>query len=105
LERPEERKKIANMLLNYHKLRPENTLDIEKDQHLISVTSHATYQFEPALSVRCDITIFLYTKTIISFARRGYQPHEDFIRNGLTAKDIGCFGLTEIGHGSDTKNL
>jgi hypothetical protein len=74
-ERPQERKKVAEMVLTYHKLRPENTLDIEKDQHLISVTSHATYQFEPSLSVRCDITVFLYTKTIISFARRGFPQH------------------------------
>jgi acyl-CoA oxidase len=57
------------------------------------------------LSVRCDITLFLYTKSIFSFCRRGHPPHEDLIHRGLTAKDIGCFGLTEIGHGSNTKDL
>lgn len=44
-DRPEERKKIAKMLLTYHKLRPESTENFEKDQHLVSVTAHTTFQF------------------------------------------------------------
>ena len=31
--------------------------------------------------------------------------HKKFVIDGLSANDIGCFGLTEIGHGSDTKNV
>ena len=81
--------------MTYHKERPVNPLEwMEKDQHNVSLTAHTTYQFSPSLSVRCDITLMLYTKGIISFARRGFQPHEDFIRDGLTSKDFGCFALT-----------
>lgn len=33
------------MVIAYHKLRPVNMFDFEKDQHAFYVTSHATYQF------------------------------------------------------------
>jgi acyl-CoA oxidase len=55
--------------------------------------------------VRTDITLFLYSKTLIAFRRDDSAVHQGFIRNALTAQHIGCFGLTEIGHGSDTKNI
>jgi alkylation response protein AidB-like acyl-CoA dehydrogenase len=93
------------MIATYHKLRPTNPLDIQKDYHALYITAHATYNFDPGLSVRTDITLFLYTKTILNFHRPESKVHQQFIHDGLTAKDIGCFGLTEIGHGSDTKNL
>lgn len=59
----------AQMVIQYHKLRPTNAIDIEKDYHALSITAHATYNFDPGFSVRTDITLFLYTKSIINFHR------------------------------------
>jgi alkylation response protein AidB-like acyl-CoA dehydrogenase len=69
------------------------------------LTAHAAYYFDPGLCVRTDITLFLYCKTLIAFRREDSAVHQAFIRSALTAEHIGCFGLTEIGHGSDTKNI
>ena len=74
-DRAEERRRVAKMCMHYHKHRPVNPLEMEKDQHKVSLTAHSSYQFSPSFSVRCDITLFLYTKTIIAFARRGFAPH------------------------------
>ena len=73
--RAEERQKVTKMILAYHKLRPVSPLIYETDPHAVSATAHASYLFSPQLSVRCDITIFLYSKTLLSFSRRGFGPH------------------------------
>ena len=64
----EERKAAAQMTLLFHKLRPLEDKEYMKDLHEISMTAHATYNFDPGFSVKCDITFFLYTKTLYSFA-------------------------------------
>ena len=99
-DRGTERAAGAKMVTTYHRLRPINTLDFEKDPNELYFSAHATYCFDPAVSVRTDITLFLYTKTIINFHRPESKLHKQYVHDGLTAKDIGCFGLTEIGHGS-----
>lgn len=57
------------MVTKYHKLRPINPTDFETDYAALYFTAHATYNFDPGLSVRTDITLFLYTKSIINFHR------------------------------------
>jgi len=74
--RSQEREQGAKMAINYHKLRPVNTLNIESDPHAVSLSAHATYNFDPGFCVRTDITIFLYTKTILSCGRPESLVHK-----------------------------
>ena len=93
------------MIQKWHKERPVNPLDIEKDHHALNVSMMATYNFDIGFSVRSDLTIALYAKTILYFRSLENKVHTEYLNNALSHRDIGCFGLTEIGHGSDTKNM
>lgn len=68
-DRKTERAAGAKMVTSYHRLRPINPLEFEKDPNEFYFSAHATYCFDPGMSVRTDITLFLYTKTIINFHR------------------------------------
>jgi len=93
------------MTLTYHKLRPFQAARYLEDPHSLSITSHFLYNFDPGLSVKCDISIFLYGKTIYNFGRKDSQLHQQMFASALAFQDVGCFGLTEFGHGSDVKNI
>ena len=58
------------MVLAYHKLRPFKGTDYLKDPHSLTLTAQGTYNFDPGFSVKCDISIFLYGKTIYNFGRK-----------------------------------
>ena len=74
-DRPTERERSSKMVIAYHKLRPVKAIDIKKDYHSVCITTHAAYNFDPGLSVRTDITLFLYTKTILNFHRPESKVH------------------------------
>lgn len=57
------------MMLTYHKLRPIKAVDMFKDQHAFSISAHALYNYDPGLSVKTDISILLYGKTIVNYGR------------------------------------
>lgn len=64
----EERKSAALVAVMNPKLRPLKQKNYVKDIHEISITTHALYNFDPGLSVKCDISFFLYAKSLYSFA-------------------------------------
>lgn len=66
--RSEERLNAAQMVLTMHKLRPVRPEEYKTDIHSLSIVAHAIYHFDPGLSVKCDITFFLYAKTVYFFA-------------------------------------
>ena len=82
------------MVLTYHKLRPFQATNYLSDPHSLTITAHATYSFDPGFSVKNDISIFLYGKTIYNFGRKDSELHQEFFKRALALKDIGCFGLT-----------
>jgi hypothetical protein len=56
-------------MLTYHELRPVKPIDIKKDPHGLSITAHALYNYDPGLSVKTDISIILYGKTLMNYGR------------------------------------
>lgn len=93
------------MVLAYHKLRPFQATDYLSDPHSLTITAHVTYNFDPGFSVKCDLPTFLYGKSIYNFGRKDSELHQELFKRALAFKDIGCFGLTEFGHGSNVKNM
>lgn len=56
------------MVLTMHKSKPVPQSVYDTDLHALSIIAHTTYHFDPGFCVKCDITFFLYAKTIYFYA-------------------------------------
>ena len=105
VDRKELRKITAIMSLTMHKLRPvDPKCYLKNDIHQMSMTAHASYFFDSGFSVKCDITFFLYAKTLYYFSSSN-PVQQEMARQAMNYEHIGCFGLTELGHGSNAKGV
>lgn len=76
--------------------------DYKRDPNIITMASYAQYSYDPAVSVKFGVHFHLYIKTIINL---GSSKHDHLIEKGSKMDDIGCFALTEIGHGSNVRGI
>lgn len=60
------------------------------------------YSYDPAVCIKFGVHFHLYGKTIINL---GTDKHRPFLERGKTLSDIGSFALTELGHGSNVRNV
>jgi acyl-CoA oxidase len=73
-----------------------------EDPNILTLVSNAMVTYDAGFSVKNGVHIFLYTKTIFNLGR---ERHQKFVENAANYRDIGCFGLTELLHGSNVKGL
>lgn len=62
----------------------------------------AVAQFEPAISTKVCAHSILYYNSIKNI---GSSKHLSLLQRADEMKDIGCFAMTEFGHGSNVKEL
>lgn len=53
-----------------------------------------------SVSTKLGVQFFLYTQTLLTL---GTQKHLKLVENALALKDLGCFALTELAHGSNVQ--
>lgn len=53
-----------------------------------------------SVSTKIAVHFFLYGKSILTL---GTEKHLKYVENALTLRDFGCFGLTELTHGSNVQ--
>lgn len=66
------------------------------------MTSNAVYSWSPAISVKYGVHFSLYGKTLMNL---GTEKHLPYIYRMMKLEDIGSFGLTEMGHGSNVRGI
>ena len=82
------------MVKAMHKLRPvDPKCYLQGDIHSMSVTAHAIYYFDPGFSVKCDISYFLYAKSLHFFSSSN-PIQQEITAKAMSMEHIGCFGLT-----------
>lgn len=62
----------------------------------------AIYSFDQSCASLVEVHFVLYMRTI---ANLGTSKHNLFIQNAFQLEDIGCFAMSELGHGSNIKNI
>ena len=76
--------------------------DFQKDPAKYNAYGDALFCFDMGLATKFGVNFYLYLKTLINF---GSSKHQKFIDRVFQGVDLGCFALTELGHGSNAKDI
>jgi acyl-CoA oxidase len=56
----------------------------------------------PSVSTKFSVHYFLYTKTLKNL---GTERHKEYLLRAAACQDLGAFGMTELGHGSNVQGV
>ena len=76
--------------------------ELRNDPIKFGMFMEAINHMDIGLSVRFAFHSILYYNSLVFL---GTEKHKIFIEKSLSLEDIGCFGLTELGHGSNVRSV
>ena len=100
--RPEIRKRAARQLFEVRNVVKISLEEYLEDPNKLNLVCNGVISYSLGLSVKNGVHLFLYMKSIYNL---GTQKHRKFLEAAARYQDIGCFGLTELLHGSNVKDL
>ena len=97
----DEQRRIINVLL-YKLIRkfPISLKEYKENPWGLTTLFLLTGLTQRSISTKIGVHFFLYGKSILTL---GTEKHMKYLENALTLKDMGCFGLTELTHGSNVQ--
>ena len=78
-------------------------IDLEKDPHYFEAVYYATSSYSLASQIKWIIHFMLYVKALVVFGTN--KKAKECIEKAKHGQHIGCFGLTEIYHGSFNRGM
>lgn len=76
--------------------------DIKKNPLITRYLCSLVGIFNTSAGVKCVVQLGLYGNSILGL---GTAKHNDYLKRAYNLKDLGCFMMTELGHGSNVQQL
>jgi acyl-CoA oxidase len=76
--------------------------EIRNDPFKFGILMECINHYDFGLTVRFSFHFLLYYNSLLIL---GSEVHKEYIERCISLEDLGCFGLTELGHGSNVKSL
>ena len=99
-DKDQQRQKTNQLMFKFFKRFPVTLDKFVNDQWQFASYFALLSGFYPTIGTKTAVHFFLYGKSILML---GTQKHLKFVERALRLKDIGCFGLTELAHGSNVQ--
>lgn len=102
LTRDQQRKLSYQQMVRYHRLTNIKFIDFLNDPLLANIAGECLFTFDAAVAIKGGVHFVLY---IFSIFNLGTEKHQKYIDRAMDLKDIGSFSLTELGHGSNARDI
>ena len=102
LTREQQRKLSFLQMVRYHRKTGLKFLDFLNDPLRCNIAGECLFTFDAAVAVKGGVHFVLY---IFSIFTLGTEKHQKYIERAMDLKDIGSFSLTELGHGSNARDI
>jgi len=93
---------VFTHLRKIYKILNVNFADFKKDPAKYNAYGDALFCFDMGLATKFGVNFYLYCRTLLNF---GSAKHQKFIERVFDGSDLGCFALSELGHGSNAKDI
>ena len=102
LNREEQRKQAFLQLLKYHRKTNLTFDDFLKDPIHCNIAGECLFHFDAGVAIKGGVHFVLYVFSIFNL---GTEKHKKYINRAFDFDDIGSFSLTELGHGSNARDI
>lgn len=102
LTRDQQRKLAFLQLVRYYRKTNINFDDFLQDPVLCNMTGECLFTFDASVAIKSGVHFLLY---LFSIYNLGTEKHKKYIDRAMSLEDFGSFSLTELGHGSNARDI
>jgi acyl-CoA oxidase len=101
-DKDQQRYLTNKLLFKFYKRFPVTLYKFVNEPWYFSSLFSVLTGFFPPVGTKTAVHFCLYAKSILML---GTDKHVKFVERALALKDLGCFGLTELAHGSNVQGI